>query len=370
MPKASTRRPPKGAKGRSKSVEQTVRVGLRKALPILVREMSDMLEKRPPRMTNQAKREMQCQIDQYIRKSVPLINELERSEGDPLKTPEAYEKFELLIRTWMDSLKIKGGEKDSLEGYLREFNKLVRLPADGRRIAHVRRVYEGIQRLIETLAIDPEKEKAANELIHEFGRHHRRQYMRYFHGFEARQRSNRNVDFRRMTRRNITVLTDEYRDGAAALEKRLQMIVGLNNIAKGSPTSYGQLRKLGLRNLCDTIASPKNPQLHFLRNTVDPTVRNALAHDGADPVFSKLRINFVGRSETIAWTISQFLKNTMRLIQTVRVLTYLESLFTYATLELSIARLRQQVQLSSQRKASVKPARSRQRRTTPTRTSR
>lgn len=158
--------------------------------------------------------------------------------------------------------------------------------------------------------------------------------------------------------------------GAAALEKRLQMIVGLNNIAKGSPTSYGQLRKLGLRNLCDTIASPKNPQLHFLRNTVDPTVRNALAHDGADPVFSKLRINFVGRSETIAWTISQFLKNTMRLIQTVRTLTYLESLFTYATLELSIVRLRQQVQLSSQLKASVEPARRRQQRITPTGTSR
>ena len=86
MPKA-TAETTKRSKGRSKSVEQTVRVGLRKALPILVREMSDMLEKRPPRMTNRAKREMQCQIDQYIRKSVPLINELERLEGDPLKTP-------------------------------------------------------------------------------------------------------------------------------------------------------------------------------------------------------------------------------------------------------------------------------------------
>lgn len=155
----------------------------------------------------------------------------------------------------MDSLKIKGGEKDSLDAYLGEFKKLVRLPSDGRRIAHVRRVYEGLQRLTETLAIDPEKEKAANELIHEFGRHHRRQYMRYFHGFEARQRSNRDVGFRRMRRRNITVLTDEYRDGAAALEKRLQLIVGLHYIAKASspkrkaygvnavsPKTYGEKR--------------------------------------------------------------------------------------------------------------------------------
>lgn len=268
------------------------------------------------------------------------------------------------------SLKIKGGEKDSLDAYLREFKKLVRLPSEGRRIAHVRRVYEGLQRLTETLAIDPEKEKAANELIHEFGRHHRRQYMRYFHGFEARQRSNRNVGFSRMTRRNITVLTDEYRDGAAALEKRLQLIVGLHLISIGSPKPYAELRKFGLRNLCDNIDSPKNRQLHFLQNSVNPTVRNALAHDGADPVFSKLRINFVGRSETIAWTISQFLKNTMRLIQTIRALTYLESLFTCATLEQSIARLRQKTQLLSQMKTSVEPARSRQQRTKRTRTSR
>ena len=268
----------------------------------------------------------------------------------------------------MDSLKIKGGEKDSLDAYLKEFKKLVRLPADGRRIAHVRRVYEGIQQLIDSLIVDPEKEKAATELIQAFGRHHRRQYMRYHHAFKARQRGNRNVDFRRMTHRNITVLTDEYRDGAAALEKRLQLIVGLHLIAIGSPKPYAEMRKFGLRNLCDNIQSPKNRLLHFLRNSVNPTVRNALAHDGADPVFSKLRINFVGRSETIVWKISQFLKNTMRLIQTVRALTYLESLFTYATLELSIARLRQQVQLSSQPTASVKPARRRQQRTTPTRT--
>jgi hypothetical protein len=173
-----------------------------------------------------------------------------------------------------------------------------------------------------------------------------------------------------MSPRNITVLTEEYRDGAAALEKRLQLIVGLHYIAKGSGKKYGELRKLGLRNLCENIASPKNPQLHFLRNTIDPTVRNALAHDGADPLFSKMRIDFVGRSETISWTISQFLKNTTRLVQTIFALICLEPLFTYATLEKSIARFRQQVRLSSKLKTSVKPARMRQPRARRTRISR
>lgn len=199
---------------------------------------------------------------------------------------------------------------------------------------------------------DAQKEKASNELIQEFGRHHRRQYMRYHHAFEARQRSNRDVGFSRMTKRNITVLSEEYRDGAAALEKRLQLVIGLHHIANGSTKKYGDLRKFSLRNLCDQIESPKNPELDFLKHCVDPTVRNALAHDGADPSFSKLRIDFVGRSETVSWTLSQFLKNTLRLVQTIMALTYLELLFAYATLEKAIARFRHQVQLANQLDAS------------------
>jgi hypothetical protein len=279
---------------------------------------------------------------------VPLINDLDALNGDPFKLPEAYEKVELLIRTWLDSAKIKVHGKDSLDAYLREYKKYVRLPAPARRINNVRRVYEGLQFLVEALAADPKKEKAATELIQAFGRHHRRQYMRYYHASEVRQRSYRSVGFGRMTRRNITVLTEEYRDGAAALEKRLQLIVGLHYIAKGADKTYGELRTLSLRNLCENIESPKNPQLHFLRNTVDPTVRNALAHDGADPKFSKMRIDFVGRSETISWTISQFLKNTTRLVQTIFALTCLEPLFMYATLEKSIAQFRHLVQMANE----------------------
>lgn len=327
------------------SMEQALRIGLRKAVPLLVTEMSDMFEKRPPRLTKRDKRAMENGMDQYIRRTVPLIKDLEMLDGDPLRIPEAYEKAEMLIRMWMESAKIKVTGKDSFDTYLRAFKKYVRLPLEARRVTHFKRVHAGLRRLTDALATDPEKQKAANELIQEFGRHHRRQYMRYFHGFETRQRSNRNVGFSRMTRRNITVLTEEYRDGAAALEKRMQLIVGLHHIAKGSPKPYAELRKFGLRNLCDNIESQKNPELHFLMNTVNPVVRNALAHDGADPLFSKLRVEFVGRPSTVSWTIAQFLRHTTRLVQTNISLTYLEPLFDYARAEQSIARFRQLVGL-------------------------
>jgi hypothetical protein len=307
--------------------------------------MSDMFERRPPRLTKRDKRAMENGMDRYVRKTVPLIKDLETLDGDPLRIPQAYEKTERLIRMWMESAKIKVTGKDSFDTYLRAFKKYVSLPLEARRVSHFKRVHSGLRRLTDELAIDPEKQKAANQLIQEFGRHHRRQYMRYFHGFETRQRSNRNVGFSRMTRRNITVLTEEYRDGAAALEKRMQLIVGLHHIAKGSPKPYAELRRFGLRNLCDNIESPKNSELHFLMNTVNPVVRNALAHDGADPLFSKLRVEFVGRSSTVSWTIAQFLRNTIRLVQTNMALTYLELLFAYATLEQSVGRFRHLVQL-------------------------
>src|SRR6266403_288328 len=335
------------------SMEQALRMGLRKAVPLLVTEMSDMFEKRPPRLTKRDKRAVEKGMDQYVRRAVPLIKDLETLDGDPLRIPEAYEKAEMLIRMWMESAKIKVTGKDSFDTYLGAFKKYISLPLEARRVTHFKRVHAGLRRLTDALAIDTEKQKAANELIQEFGRHHRRQYMRYFHGFETRQRSNRNVGFSRMTRRNITVLTEEYRDGAAALEKRVQLIVGLHHIAKGSPKPYAKLRRFGLRNLCDKIESPKNPELHFLMHAVNPVVRNALAHDGADSLFSKQRVDFVGRSETVSWTIAQFLRNTIRLVQTNMALTCLEPLFAYATLEQSVARFRHLVQLVREAKAAA-----------------
>ncbi len=337
-------------KQKPESLEDALRIGLRKALPKLVIEISDTLEKRPPRLTKKAKREIEDGMDEYINRSVPLITDLQALEGDRTKLPEAYGKTELLIRTWLTGANIKIKGDDAIDAYLREFQKFVRLPSDARRITHVRRVYEGLQGLIAPLVIDPQKEQAATELLQEFERRHRRQYMRYLHGFEARHRSNRNVGFKRMTSRNISLLSEEYRDGAAALEKRLRLMVGLNYIAQGSPKTYAELRKLSLRNLCDVVASAKNKPLHFLRNVVNPDVRNALAHDGAGPIFSKSLITFVDYSPAtgereISWTMSKFLRNTMRLVQTIMTATYLELLFRYSTADKLIARLRHHVQL-------------------------
>jgi len=115
-------------------MEQALRIGLRKAVPLLVTEMSDMFEKRPPRLTKRDKRAMENRMDQYVRRTVPLIKDLEMLDGDPLRIPEAYEKAEMLIRIWMENAKIKVTGKDSFDTYLRAFKKYVSLPLEVRRL--------------------------------------------------------------------------------------------------------------------------------------------------------------------------------------------------------------------------------------------
>jgi len=140
-------------------MEETLRAGLRKAVPVMVGEISDIFESPPPRLSKRAQREMEMEMDRYIKRSVPLIEDLEALEGDPLRLPEAYEKIELLMRLPMDTTRIRLRGKDSFDAYLREFKKRIRLPSDVTRVRHIRRVYKGLQLLIASLAIDPEKEK-------------------------------------------------------------------------------------------------------------------------------------------------------------------------------------------------------------------
>jgi hypothetical protein len=335
------------------SLEQTIKFGLRKALPTLVVEMSDILEKRPPRLTKKAKRELESGIDQYVDECVPLITDLEKLEGDPTKLPEAYQRVEGLLRTSLKGteIKIKPGE-DAFDSYLREFKTLVRMPSAAKRISQPRRVREGIEQLIEQLVSNAETENQAILLIEEFGRRHGRQYMRYLHGSEARHKTHRKLALNRMTSKNITILTEEYRDAAAAFEKRLRLIVGLNYIAMGTPKTYAELRRQGYNDLLQIVSSLKNPRLHFLRGVIDRNVRNALAHDGASPSFSKKVIRFVdyspakGIETEVTWTMSKFLRNTTRLVQTVFTATCLEPLLNYACLNKSVAGFRNLVRLS------------------------
>jgi hypothetical protein len=270
------------------SLEQAIKVGLQKDVPTLVAEMSDILEKRPPRLTKKNKRELETGIDRYVEECVPLLTDLERLEGDQTKLPEAYERFEALLRTTLKETKIKiNPDEDAFDSYLREFKILVRMPSPAKRISQLRRVREGIERLIEQLLTNAETENQAILLIEEFGRRHGRQYMRYLHGSEARQKVYRRLALSRMTSKNITILTEEYRDAAAAFEKRLRLLVGLNYIAMGTPKTYAELRRQNLSNLLQSVDSPGNLRLHFLRDVINRNVRNALAHDGPAASFSK-----------------------------------------------------------------------------------
>jgi hypothetical protein len=79
---------------------------------------------------------MENSMDQYARRSVPLIKDLETLDGDPLRIPEAYEKAEMLIRMWMENAKIKVTGNDSFDTYLRAFKKYVSLPLEVRRVTH------------------------------------------------------------------------------------------------------------------------------------------------------------------------------------------------------------------------------------------
>src|SRR6266849_3378998 len=78
---------------------ETLKVGLQKALPELVVEISDILEKRPQHLTKKDKRELENGLDQYVDECGPLIMDLEKLESDPSKLAEAYEKIETLQRT-------------------------------------------------------------------------------------------------------------------------------------------------------------------------------------------------------------------------------------------------------------------------------
>jgi hypothetical protein len=334
------------------SLKETLKVELQKALPQVIALASDLLEKKPPRMTNKDKRVLSEELDKYLDNCVPLIEDLEALEGKPDQLSTAYDKCEALVRTWLTGMpvKIKSGE-DAFDSYLRVLGAAVRMPSAAKRVSQLRRVRNGVEHLVGQLLSKPETELEAGQLIDEFERKHGRQHIRYLHGLEVRQRSYRNLSFKLMTSKNISALIEEYRDSAAAFEKRLRLLVGLNHIAEDTPKTYAELRQQSLFVLLQTVDSPNNPSLHFLRDAVDRRVRNALAHDGASPAFSKGVITFIDYSpkkgETeLVWTMSQFIRSTSRLVQTVCAANCLEQLFSYARLSNSIARFRYAVELS------------------------
>ena len=186
----------------------------------------------------------------------------------------------------------------------------------------------------------------SQKLIEEFGRKHLKEYMRFANTIDARITSYRNLDFRHMTPRNITRLTDLYRDAAAGFESRLRLLVGLNYIACGKKKTYGELRRLGYNQLLQVVESPRNSLLHFLQDAIDRHVRNAMMHGGVSSSVSKNRITFVDYSPSkqketeILWTMSEFVRRTKNLLVTILAVGYLEHEFNYLRLYCTFAALK------------------------------
>jgi hypothetical protein len=203
-----------------------------------------------------------------------------------------------------------------------------------------------MERLIASVLNLPGGQKAAGQLMEEYIQKHFQQDMRYANALEARWKRYQNLNLTRMTKNNVTRVADEYRDAAAAFEKRLRLLVGLNCIARGEAKSYADLRGRDYNALLQAVDSPNNPLLHFLRGPVNRHVRNALMHGGVSSSHSEGVVKFTDYSartkqeHEVVWTMSQFYRETRKLVLTVVTVANLEMLFKYFALYRMVAVLR------------------------------
>jgi hypothetical protein len=303
------------------------------AIPKVVIEMSDLLERRPPRVSKRDRQEMAENMAWGIEVSIPHIKTLEEISGDLAQADKGYHILEELFRTWLRRAKTrirsKPGE-DIFNYFLRKYWRALQPPYRVKRLKQYRLVREGIESLIMAVASPPGGLDAAQRLIEEFERKHLKEYMRYANALNARINSYQNMNMERMTHQNITRLTDLYRDAAATFENRLRLLVGLNHIACGKARTYDGLRKLGYNELLQAVNSSDNPLLHFLQESVDRHVRNAMMHAGVSSSLSKGIVTFADRKNEVEWTMNEFIRRTRNLILTIQVVEYLEPLFNYA----------------------------------------
>jgi hypothetical protein len=309
------------------------------AIPEMIAEMSDLLERRPLRVSRRDRRELAEGMTSGIEVSIPHLKTLEGINGDLSQIDKGYNTLEELL--WAElrqaNVKVRLKPGEDLFGYfLRTYWKALRSPYRLKRLKQYRIVREGIETLVLAVINHPGGENAARQLIEEFERKHLKEYMRCANALDARINSYRNINLMRMTHQNVTRLSDVYRDAAAAFEKRLRLLVGLNYIVRGEAKTYDELRRLGYNGLLQAVGSPNNPLLHFLQESVDRNVRNALMHAGVSSSLSKETVKFSDYSpqtkkETeIEWTMSKFFRRTTNLILTIHAVGYLEHLFNYA----------------------------------------
>ncbi len=315
-----------------------------RALPRIATEIGDLLELPVPRLTKRARKQISQEFSSAVDAVARHITKLEEIDGDPARLRESYENLEQIFREYLRRSNVRmWTNEDAFDCLVRESEKLLKPPYPLKRLKQFRLVREGVQRLVRSAMTVPGGLKSSEDLIKEFGRKHSNEYFRFANSVDARLKSYQNVDFRKCTARNITRIADLYRDTAAAFENRLRLLVALNFIASGKPKAYSELRRFGYNQLLQAVESTKNPLLHFLKGTINRHVRNALSHNGVSSRLSKRSVVFVdfapakGAETEIVWTISQFMRQTKRLLLTMFGAANVENeyiyVFNYATVE-------------------------------------
>jgi len=324
--------------------KESFKVEFEKLIPQVVTEISDLLEKPTPRVTRRNRQEMSDDISWGLDVSIPQLKALETISGDAKRIDEGYRVLEKLLRTYLRRAKLRLRPKeDAFDYFVRKSASLLRAPYALKRQKQFRNVRAGVERLVRAAVSAKSGMADTQNLFEEFGRKHLKEYMRFANTIDARISSYRNLDFRRMTPRNITRLTDLYRDAAAGFENRLRLLVGLNYIACGKKRTYAELRRLGYNQLLQAVESPRNSLLHFLQDAIDRHVRNAMMHGGVSSSVSKGRITFVDYSPSrhketeVPWTMSEFVRRTKNLVLTIFAVGYLEYEFNYLSLYCTVA---------------------------------
>lgn len=327
--------------------KESFKVEFEKLIPQLVTEIGDLLEKPTPRMTRRSRQEMSNDMAWSLDVSIPQLKVLETISGDAKGIDEGYRVLEQLLRTHLRRAKLRLRPKeDAFDYFVRKSASLLKAPYPLKRQKQFRNVRAGIEQLVRAAVSAKSGMDDTQKLIEEFGLKHLKEYVRFANTIDARISSYRNLDFRRTTPRNITRLTDLYRDAAAGFENRLRLLVGLNYIASGKQKTYAELRKLGYNQLLQAVESPRNSLLHFLQDSIDRHVRNAMMHGGVSSSVSKNQNIFIDyspstqRETKIVWTMSQFVRQTKNLVLTIFAVMYLEQEFNYLRLYCTVAALK------------------------------
>lgn len=319
-------------------------IAFEKLIRKLVTEMSDLLEKPTPRVTKRNREEMRNDMAWGLDVSLPQFTVLETISNDPRRIDEGYQILEKLLRTFFRRAKLRLRPKeDAFDYFARKSASLLKAPYVLKRQKQFRNVRAGVEQLVRAAVSAKSGMSDTQKLIEEFGRKHLKEYIRFATTLDARITSYRNLDFRRITPRNVTRLTDLYRDSAAGFEVRLRLLVGLNYIACGKQKTYVELRRLGYNQLLQVVQSPRNSLLHFLQDSIDRHVRNAMMHGGVSSSVSKNQLTFIDYSPSkqmeteVLWTMSEFVRRTKNLVVTILAVGYLEHEFNYLRLYCTVA---------------------------------